>query len=261
MTGFNFEQNLADVWVYDVARGFRTRLTLGPTVEAAAVWSPDGQQLVFSANRKDRPDFDLFVKPASGIGAEEFLFSGAQPEAPESWSPDGRFIAYVSPWALIGGPERPSDLWVLPLFGDRKPVPFLQTPFTETQAKFSPDGRWLAFVSNESRRNEVYVARFPSPDAKWQLSTAGGSQPRWRSDGTEIFYIAGGNRLMAAAVKSESSVEVSVVRSLFTIRPRAGAGRAYDVSADGQRFLVNALVDVPEPPVTLVVNWVAGLAR
>jgi dipeptidyl aminopeptidase/acylaminoacyl peptidase len=151
---------------------------------------------------------------------------------------------------------------VFPLSGDRKPLPFQQTPFSETQARFSPDGRWIAFVSNESRRLEVYVAPFPGPGGKVQISTAGGNEPRWRRDGKEIFYLAAGTRLMAAAVNGQrAGFEVGEVRQLFTIRLQRGAGAAYDVSADGQKFLVNALIDVPEVPVTLVVNWMAGLKK
>ena len=253
----------ADVWFFDVARGLRTRYTSEAAFEGGAVWSPDGQRVAFAANRKSVADYDVYVKPASQPGGEELLFAGPQAESPESWSPDGRFIAYTNQRSFLGiGTTGAADLWVFPLSGDRKPLPFQQTPFSETQARFSPDGRWIAFVSNESRRLEVYVAPFPGPGGKVQISTAGGNEPRWRRDGKEIFYLAAGTRLMAAAVNGQrAGFEVGEVRQLFTIRLQRGAGAAYDVSADGQKFLVNALIDVPEAPVTLVVNWMAGLKK
>jgi Tol biopolymer transport system component len=259
----DFQSENADIWLYDVARGVRTRYTSAGGVENSAVWSPDGQRVAFSANPKAPFDFDLYVKPANGTGAEELLVASPPAIAPQSWSPDGRFIVYgnQNP-TFMNEPAAGTDLWVLPLSGDRKPFPFLQTPFFESQARFSPDGRWVAFVSNESRRSEVYVTPFPGPGAKWPISTAGGQQPRWRRDGREIFYVAGGSRLMAATINAQgASVKVGAAEPLFTIRPRAGLGAVYDVAPDGQRFLVNALVDVPEAPVTLVVNWMAGLKK
>ena len=268
VTAENFTSDVADLWVYDVARAVRTRLTFDTTKwNLGPVWSPDGQRIAFSSNRKDPSD--LYVKPASGPGAEELLFAGGDAEAVVSWSPDGRFLAYVSYEARavsqlsMTSPQVPADLWILPLFGDRKPFPFAQTPFRETQARFAPDGRWLAYVSNESGRSEVYVAPFPGPGGKVAISTAGGTQPRWRRDGTEFFYIASRNRLMVAAVNGQrATFEVGAVRPLFELHPRIGLGNAYDVSADGQRFLVNTLVEEStSAPITLVVNWPALLKK
>ncbi len=252
-----------DVWLYDVARGVRTRLTFDGK-SAGAVWSPDGKRVAFNSSRKDASD--LYSKPASGGDTEEVMFSGGQEEAAESWSPNGRFIAFrVSTTVTVSTPSTGGQdvgLWVLPLVGDRKPSTFVQTPFVEMQARFSPDGRWVAYVSNESKRFEVYVTRFPGPGGKWQISTAGGTQPRWRRDGQEIFYLAPGSRLMAAAVKGQgANFEVGAARPLFQTRHRTGWGNSYDVSADGQRFLVNALLDVAEEPVTLVVNWMADMGK
>jgi Tol biopolymer transport system component len=253
----------ADIWIYEVVRGGRTRFTFDMTFERGAVWSPDSQRLVFSANRKDDfSAFDLFVKPAIGASAAEPVLSSGQALLPESWASDSRFIAYSSPQLpFVGNPG--ADVWVLPLFGDGKPSAFLPTRFAESQPRFSPDGRWIAFVSNETGRFEVYVAPFPGPGEKRQISTSGGSQPRWRRDGAEIFYVAGG-MLTAAAVNGRGArFEVGPVSPLFAIRAvgPGALGAPYDVAADGQRFLVNTMVDAPEEPVTLVVNWTASIGK
>jgi Tol biopolymer transport system component len=162
----------------------------------------------------------------------------------------------------LGGPVG-SDVWVLPLFGDRKPFPFLQTSFGETFPQFSADGRWIAYGSNESGRFEVYVAPFPGPGGKWMVSTAGGTQPRWMQDGTEIFYLAPDDKLMTAAVNGRGSAfEVAAVRPMFQARARLGQRYSYAVSPDGQRFLVNTLAEQPgAAPITLVVNWPAALKK
>jgi dipeptidyl aminopeptidase/acylaminoacyl peptidase len=179
-----------------------------------------------------------------------------------SWSADGKFILYTS----TGGPTA-SDLFVLPLSGDRKPIPFVNTQFTETPGQFSPDGKWVAYVSNESGRNEVYVAPFPGPGGKRQVSTAGASQPasqpRWRRDGTEIFYIAADMKLMAAAVDGRgASFEVGAVKPLFDTRAATGLRSTYAATADGQRFLINrAPEQTASAPITVVVNWAAGLRQ
>jgi Tol biopolymer transport system component len=251
-----------DIWLVDIARGLTTRFTFDPAEERGSVWSPDGNRVVFNSDRKGR--FDLYQKASSGAGAEEELLVDSRDKFPIDWSRDGRFILFG-----VGETGATSDLWVLPLFGDRKPFPFLQTPFGEVSGRFSADGRWIVYESDESGRSEVYVAPFPgrseTPGSKWQISTTGGTQPRWRKDGKEIFYLAPDKRLMAAAVNGQNSAfEVGAVRSLFdtrapsTINPRS----AYDVSPNGQRFLVNTLADDDAAaPITLVVNWPALLKK
>ncbi len=252
----------ADVWVYDVARGARTRFTFdAANLELAPVWSPDGQRIVFGSTRQGVTD--LYVKSVLGTGAEELVLATGEAEQPISWSPDGRFLSFMRTGteAAVYGIPPTADVWVLPLFGDRTPVAFLQTRFAEGHGRFSPDGRWMAYMSTETGRAEVYVAPFPGPGAKVPISTAGGTQPRWRRDGTEIFYVAG-NRLMAASVNGQGATfEVGAARPLFEIRPRSGFGSFYDVSADGQRFLVNTIVESTSTPITLVVNWPALLKK
>jgi Tol biopolymer transport system component len=261
-----------DIWFFDVARGLKTRFTFDPADELALVWSPDGSRVVFNSRRKG--NLDLYQKAADGSGTEEVLLEGGRQKYPLSWSADGRFILH----AENGGPTG-NDLFVLPLSGDpstnslrgsgqagqgRKSVPFLQTRFNEVPGRFSPDGRWVAYQSNESGRTEVYVAPFPGPGGKRQVSTAGGINALWRSDGTEIFYFAPDNMLMAAAVNGRgASFEVGAVKPLFQTRRTGTEVRSpYDVTADGQRFLINTLrEEATSAPITAVVNWTVGLKK
>jgi len=181
-----------------------------------------------------------------------------QPTYPEDWSTDGRFIVYVSP---IGG----RGIWILPLSNDRKPFVFLEDPFMKDEPHFSPDGRWLAYYSNESGQAEVYVQPFPGPGERVRASTDGGSQPRWRKDGSELFYLALDGRLMAVAIKDGSAMELGVPKVLFQT-PITAITRSIDqyaVTADGQRFVVLAPVggDAPQSPITVALNWTAGLEK
>jgi eukaryotic-like serine/threonine-protein kinase len=244
-----------DVWLYDVARGLRIRFTVDPADERNLTWSPDGSRIVFASNRKGH--FDLYQKASSGVGSDELLLESELDKYPMSWSPDGRFLLYLGV-----DPKTKLDLWVLPLGGDRKPFPFLQTEFNEANGQFSPDGRWIAYASDESGGNEIYVAPFPGPGAKQQISTSGGRQPRWRGDGKEIFYLAPDNKLMAAEVNGQgASLVVGAVRPLFEVHPY-DYGYVYDVTADGRRFLVNTAVEQKaSAPITLVLNWTADLKR
>ena len=244
-----------DIWLYDLARGLRTRFTFDAANDNMSAWSPDGNRIVFRSNRKGH--FDLYQRASGGAGTDEVLLEDNFDKRPVSWSADGRFILCES----LGGPTG-RDLFVLPLSGDRKPIPFLTTQFYEGQGWFSPDGRWVTYVSNEYGQSEVYVAAFPGPGGKWQISTAGGQWPRWRRDGTEIFYLTPENTLMAAEANGKgASFEVGAVKPLFDMRAAAG-GYRYDVSADGQRFLVNSLpAQSAAAPITVVLNWTAGLQK
>ncbi len=244
-----------DIWFYDVARGLRTRFTFDSAPGAVPVWSPDGSRIIYCSKRKG--PFDLYQRASNGAGTEEVLPESNLTKYPTSWSRDGRFVLYYT-W---GDPKTRADLWVLPMFGDRKPFPILQTEAIEAKGRFSPDGRWIAYISDESRQLEVYLTPFPGPGGKQQVSIAGGSEPRWRGDGKELFYLAADNKLMAAEVKiKDSTLEIGAVRSLFETHP-AQQGRV-NVTADGQRFLINTLVEEKgSSPVTLVVNWTADLKR
>jgi Tol biopolymer transport system component len=245
-----------DLWIYEVARGLRTRFTFGPGAETNPIWAPDSIRVAFRATPKGVPD--LYQKSLAGTSQEEPLLESNTPKFPYSWSSDGRFIAYQARGVL----NTALDIWVLPLTGDRKPFPFLQTQFLERTPHFSPDSRWIAYVSDESSRDEVYVAPFPGPGRKWQISTNGGDRPRWRRDGREIYYLTPDNKIMAVEVGARGDTfEVGAGKALFETRAMRG-GNVYDVTGDGQRFLVNTVVQAQtSAPLTLVVNWPASVKK
>jgi Tol biopolymer transport system component len=244
-----------DVWIFDVKRGLRTRFTFEPGDEVAPIWSPDGSRLIFSA--RESGAFDLVQKPSTGSGRNEKVFANNANQFATSWSPDGRSI--LASATTTGS----TDIWMLPLSSGAKAKPFVQTPAIEASGQFSPDGRWLAYSSNESGRAEVYVAASTGQAGKWQVSTAGGTFPRWRRDGKELFYLGPDSKLMAAEVRGQTSgFDVDAVRALFDVRPKLAVRYAYAVTADGQRFLVNSSDFASSPePLTLLVNWTAALRR
>jgi eukaryotic-like serine/threonine-protein kinase len=211
--------------------------------------------VLFNFNPSGQPD--IYWKASSGAGTEELVFKSATTKNPWDWSRDGRFILYED-----FTPQNRSDLWVLPLFGDKKPQLFLQTPFGETMGRFSPDGKWIAYVSDESGASQVYVQPFPPSGGKWQLSTKGGFTPRWRSDGRELFYLSPDRQLMSVDVNSAGATfEASSPKALFQTQVDvANISNRYDVSPDGQRFLMSLPVEnTISPPITVITNWLAGI--
>jgi Tol biopolymer transport system component len=250
-----------DIWVYDVSSRHRTRLTFDPANESLLAWSLDGSQVIFNSDRREGR-MDLYTKTSSGAGGESLLLADdRQLLWPMSWSPDGRFLLYLT----VLSRTRHTELWTLPLVGDRKPRP-VDTEFGYGNAHLSSDGRWIVTQSDVSGQPQVYVVPFaPSSHTagRWQVSTAGGQWPRWRRDGKEIFYLAPDHTLMSAAVNGQGSAfQVSNVRPLFGMHPRTGGRYQYDVSPDGQRFVVNTLVQQAESaPMMLVVNWPAVLKQ
>lgn len=236
-----------NIWMYDTATGSRTQFTSEPADENWSLWSPDGRRVLFNSFAPDH--LDLLEAPAAGAKSQTSLLMGGDAKWPVSWSPDARFVLFVA-----NSRTTSNDVWVLPLGGDRKPYALLQTSASENWATFSPDGRWVAFSSTESGQAEVYVTAFPgttSPGTgrRWRVSPDGGSQARWRRDGSAIFYLAPDRTLVAASVRSTGAeFAVTGVDSLFTLSFPYGAYHAFDVTADGRRILVNTLVGTSAAP-------------
>jgi Tol biopolymer transport system component len=251
------------LWTYDMFRARETRLTFGPNRSRTPVWSPDGKTVVFAINTKG--PYDLYEKRTDSTGSEELLVETQASKYPTDWSADGRFIAYCS-----GSGWDKTSVWILPRTGDRKPYIFLEGDHNTGEARFSADGRWMVYTSDESGRAEVYVTPFPAASSKWQVSTAGGSSPKWRRDGKEIFYLSADSRLLAAQVDAGGDIfQVKGVLPLFQVFLRTGPSRfdlsstseqiGYDSSPDGQWFVVNAPPEGSAPPITLITNWSADL--
>jgi Tol biopolymer transport system component len=252
VTVFDPSTRVSDVWLYDLARGVRTRFTSGPTSNADPVWSADGRHIVFHSDRKHQGD--LYRKATSG-GSEEPLLEGEGQRIPDDSSPDGQFLAleFREPRG-----ERRVSLSILSL-ADGKLTTFFRRGINNGDARFSPDGRWLAYTSEESGRNEVYVAAFPGPGERWQVSTEGGVQPRWRRDSKELFYLSSDLRLMSVQIRSSGvTLEPGIPTALFEPHPLP---TLYDAAADGQRFLIVSSGVEQSPPITLVQNWASGIKR
>ena len=255
-------QGNADLWLLDGVR--MSRATFDADRDNNPLWSPDGTRIAFSSLRTG--SYDLYEKLTNGADAEERLVASAQSKTPTSWAADGRFLLYHS-----ADPQTNGDLWIVPMAGDRTPSVFLKTPFREEHGAFSPDGRWLAYQSNESGRGEIYVRPFVQPreagsvsgaaDAQWQVSTAGGINPVWRPDGKELYYLDPVGALVAAPITvAGAKLEPGAPVVLFSTRIVGGGAdyaqtdRQYDVAPDG-RFLINTVLDGAAAPITLLMNW------
>ncbi len=256
----NAQGNL-DVWLMETARGARSRLTFSSSPEDFQAWSPDGKRIVFGSFQKGT--WDLYQKILGGPANDELLYQSSESKFPNDWSPDGRFILYIAV-----DPKNARDLWILPLSGDRKPYPFVQSVFDERNGQFSPDGKWIAYQSNESGIFEIYVQSFPGPGIRRQASTGGGSQPRWRRDGKELFYISPDGTLTAVPLRiAAQSLNPGVPAPLFKTRIVGGVAASiqkaqYAVAPDGRRFLINVTVEEPvTSPITVVTNWAGDLKK
>ncbi len=252
------DRSQSDVWVIDVVRGTRSRLTFDAGEEFAPVWSPDGSEIAYSAGQGGM--YRVMKKIASGAGEAKPLLEAGRDVALNDWSRDGRWLVYD--YADEGG----LDLGVSRLDGGvAKPKPFIKTPFLEGGAQFSPDGRWIAYASTEGGRTEVYVQPFPPNGGKWQISTAGGINPRWRGDGRELFFLDQQTRLMSVKITPRgTSLDAAIPEMLFqaTLGGPLGQRGHYDVSADGETFVFDTPAEQASAvPITVVLGWAAQLGQ
>ena len=253
-----------DVWLYEISRETWTKFTFDAASKRWPLWTPDGKTVIFSSSQKGH--WDLHQRASDGASAETPFLETENDKVANDWSRDGKYLLFISTDA-----KTKSDIWVLPLTAhddaERKPFVFLRTEFDETRPVFSPDVRWIAYQSNESGVDEIYIQPFSGMESgkgaisgKWKVSTNGGSRPRWRRDGKELYYLSADLKIMAAEITlGASTVTIGSVRPLFAVRPFGGVARdIYDVTPDGQRFLVASQGgEEAASPVTLVVNWIA----
>jgi dipeptidyl aminopeptidase/acylaminoacyl peptidase len=251
-----------DFWSYDVESGVFSKVT----VEGSShwpLWTPDGKQ--FTYRRWVNGAFTMWRMPADRSGPPERLTDIGRMQSAASWSPDGRVVAFTQV-----SPDTGPDVYVMDVAGDRKPRPFVQTKFSEGSPKFSPDGRWIAYASNESGRNEIYVQAYPGPGAKVQVSTDGGTDAAWRPKGGELYYREG-DKMMAVEVSTAGAFHAAKPKALWSGRYAHGLGSQcgppgstssnYDVSADGERFLMIKQDEVSPAQINVVLNWTEELKR
>jgi eukaryotic-like serine/threonine-protein kinase len=247
----------ADIWTIDVGRGISSRLTFDPANEISAVWSPDSARVAFERASSEPT---LRVKLASGTVNDEPLLTLAKQGFPDDWSSDGRFIAYEI------NTGRGTEVWILPLAGDRKPFPFAQGLHLQNRAVFAPDTHWIAYGSDESGLSQVYAQPFPATGARIQVSKNGGTQPRWRGDGRELFFLGLDGTMMAAPIETKPEFQSGNPQALFAslnlVTSASSGRRQYAVTRDGKRFLVITPERSPTgSPLNIVVNWLAAVQK
>ena len=244
VTLFDSGSGTADIWLYDIARQAKSRLTFDDANDTAPVWSPDGKRIAFGSGRTGAGD--IYVRSAGGGSAAELLYTSEHIDSPEDWSPDGAYIAFDKGTGN-------NDLWILPLDGEEEAFPLIESEFDVGYARFSPDGRWIAYISNESGRFELYVTRFPSGEGKWQLSIDGADWLiDWRQDGRELYYLDLEGDLFAVEVTLGDDLVAEIPRQLFPTR----ADRSWAATANGREFIIGTPVsEISDLTTTLIVNW------
>jgi serine/threonine protein kinase len=247
------------IWVHDLARATQSRLTFGlAEYSGTPLWALDGNRIIFSSNRKGYSD--LYWKPSNGTGKEDLLFGSESNKYGDDVSRDGRYLIFENVNPASGS----SELWLLPLVGERTPKPYLQTESYLTHAVISPDGHWVAYASNEVGGREIFVQSFPEAGAKFQISNDGGDCPVWRNDGKELFYLGASNHIVAVPVETGATFRAGAPQALFSVATGSlsGSRSVFALSSDGQRILVNQLLEESNrTPISVVANWDAELNK
>ena len=248
-----FTNAAADIWVLDIGKGVASRVTSDPADDAFPVWSPDGRRIAFSSTRGGAGN--LYERTVGVVGEDKVLLKSDAPANARDWSPDGRYLLY----------NARGDIWALPMFGNEKSIRVTETPFAELDPVLSPDGRWMAYSTDETGDDQIYIQSFPQPGARQQVSGTGGFQPRWSRDGKELFYIRPDFTMMSVSVRVSSSTPeigapVPLFRQQIAFLGPVAAQRSYSVSADG-RFLMNVAPDDVPRPITVVLNWASTLKK
>jgi Tol biopolymer transport system component/predicted Ser/Thr protein kinase len=261
---FDITRRARDIWIHDLVRGVRTRFTLNQGENWASAWSPDGSRLAFSVSLGGI--LDMFEKSTNGAGSESRVGeAGGNNKYVRDWTPDGNALLFATGRSRS---QTGNDVWLLPLGKDRSVVPVLMTRFNEDEPIFSPDGHWVAYSSDESGRIEIYVTPYPGPGGKWQVSKAGGTDPVWARNGRALYYLEGTALIEVALTQRGETIEVGTARRLFEARFRSenylgyGPGRVFQISPDGQRFLIDIVESDAafQTPITIVTNWTSLLA-
>ncbi len=255
--GVSIAEEETQTWLYDFSRETLTRFTYEGHVNQNAIWTPDGKWIAIQSNREGT--MNIFRQRTDGSGGPEHLITSEYNNFPMSWSHDGQLLAFAEV-----NPASGYDIWVLRM-SDHKAQAFLRTPFNESVPLFSPDGHWLAYISDESGRFEIYVQAYPGPGGKWQISTEGGAEPLWNPNGRELFYRSG-DKMMGVDIATQPSFSAGKPRVLFEGRynPAYGTASNYDVSPDGQRFLMikpNETGEASPTQINVVLNWFEELKR
>ncbi len=242
------DRGLNNLWLMDVERGTLTRFSIESRSHTDPVWSPDGRRVAFSV--REKLFFDLHQQGTDANARDEVLLTSEHAKYAEDWSADGKFLIFVVR-------KEGFDLWMLPMFGSRQARPFLVSPFLKDEPQFSPDGRWVAYNSNETGRWETYVTSFPDAQQKFPVSTSGGIQPQWRADGHELFYLGLDGTMMSAVVDTSRGFVAGVPAALFPtgLQRNPGTGQ-YTVTRDGERFLLRTdFAEDKSQSFTVVLNW------
>jgi len=251
------DQATFDLWLFDLARKVSSRFTFDAGTEWLPFWSTDGKYIAYTMDRGSGKH-DVYRRQANGAGNDELVFASETNKLLTDWTSDGRFLVFDE------NTGDAFDLAYVDLSGDRKGLSYLKTSFNEQNGHVSPDGRWMAYASDESGRFEIYVRPFPNAQGgKWQVSSEGGTDPQWRHDGKELFYFSGDDRLMAVAVGADASgFTAGKTEPLFSQAARTANRTNYAVTADGQRFLINRVVQAAnDAGITVVLNWPQSLQR